>query len=425
MYTHRSEIWISFQQCWNVIILIQTQISKLNSIMPSQLLCKSLNSINPIKLSPFVLLEKHLHWHRNLNVRIFCLFQSKAPPSLWMCYTKAHWKMFAFGGVLKLVGDLATLVGPISITFIFDYIQRNLNAPSASPSAFVSPGVVDNGNNSFFPIRNMTQANEVNASNALQSTMAVAWPLPPPPASTPMINGNTEIYYPTWTDFVSNGWVMALVVLCASLAQGTLSQSSTHIVNMIGIRLRSSLQSLVYRKTLLISSSCFFSTDEKTDGAHHVGHTNNGAHMYYATDDNCERNCDVGNDNDTIGSTNNRKTSSSVTIDAIETSDDNKRTKDSVAVETDAIAKDTNSTLIDTGTIANLMSEDALNVMSFFWIAHYVWAIPLKVCSNRRYTCAQTPSNPHSTRMECIDDAHYLQCTRTTTNSRVKVERPA
>jgi hypothetical protein len=33
----------------------------------------------------------------------------------------------------------------------------------------------------------------------------------------------------------------------------------------------------------------------------------------------------------------------------------------------------------DMGTIGNLMSEDAYNVMSFFWIGHYVWAIPLKV----------------------------------------------
>jgi len=33
----------------------------------------------------------------------------------------------------------------------------------------------------------------------------------------------------------------------------------------------------------------------------------------------------------------------------------------------------------DMGTITNLMSEDVYNVMSFFWIGHYVWAIPLKV----------------------------------------------
>lgn len=34
---------------------------------------------------------------------------------------------------------------------------------------------------------------------------------------------------------------------------------------------------------------------------------------------------------------------------------------------------------VDIGTLTNLMSEDAYNVMSFFWIGHYIWAIPLKV----------------------------------------------
>lgn len=33
----------------------------------------------------------------------------------------------------------------------------------------------------------------------------------------------------------------------------------------------------------------------------------------------------------------------------------------------------------DIGTLTNLMAEDAYNVMSFFWIGHYTWAIPLKV----------------------------------------------
>lgn len=33
----------------------------------------------------------------------------------------------------------------------------------------------------------------------------------------------------------------------------------------------------------------------------------------------------------------------------------------------------------DIGTLTNLISEDVYNVMSFFWIGHYTWAIPLKV----------------------------------------------
>lgn len=35
----------------------------------------------------------------------------------------------------------------------------------------------------------------------------------------------------------------------------------------------------------------------------------------------------------------------------------------------------------DFGTIINLISEDTYNVMSFVWICHYVWAIPVKVGS--------------------------------------------
>lgn len=33
------------------------------------------------------------------------------------------------------------------------------------------------------------------------------------------------------------------------------------------------------------------------------------------------------------------------------------------------------------GNTTNLISEDTYNVMSCYWIGHYVWAIPLKVCT--------------------------------------------
>lgn len=32
-----------------------------------------------------------------------------------------------------------------------------------------------------------------------------------------------------------------------------------------------------------------------------------------------------------------------------------------------------------TGNMTNLIAEDAYNIMSCYWIGHYVWAIPLKV----------------------------------------------
>lgn len=33
------------------------------------------------------------------------------------------------------------------------------------------------------------------------------------------------------------------------------------------------------------------------------------------------------------------------------------------------------------GLITNLVSQDTYNVMSCVWICHYIWAIPLKVCT--------------------------------------------
>lgn len=32
-----------------------------------------------------------------------------------------------------------------------------------------------------------------------------------------------------------------------------------------------------------------------------------------------------------------------------------------------------------TGNMTNLIAEDVYNIMSCYWIGHYVWAIPLKV----------------------------------------------
>lgn len=69
-----------------------------------------------------------------------------------------------------------------------------------------------------------------------------------------------QIYYPNWLDLVSNGWAIAWLVLLAALAQGAFSQASTHVLNMTGIRIKTSLQGLIYRKTLLLNSSVGQST---------------------------------------------------------------------------------------------------------------------------------------------------------------------
>lgn len=318
------------------------------------------------------------------------MFQSKTP-SLWLCYVKAHWKNFLCGGILKLLGDLTALVGPISITQIVEYIQINLSASSLSLIAVPSsnqiiPSKLYKFNETFNTNMSTNGVNDVikiapnhnynsSSSDAAATTIALtAHRLQPNPVhdmmSTLLINENTEIYYPTWMEFIENGWIVTILVMFSTLAQGTFSQASTHIVNMIGIRLRTSLQSLVYRKTALISSSCFV----------HNAHQNEN-----------------GNVTTTINENN---SNTSVSIDANETytnryanndivmnggnDDDNASNENDVKTKVNSNSNETigktEQTPIDAGTITNLVSEDTLNVMSFFWIAHYVWAIPLKVC---------------------------------------------
>lgn len=149
---------------------------------------------------------------------------------------------------------------------------------------------------------------------------------------------NIKIYYPTWMDLLSNGWAIAWFVLVASLAQGALSQASTHILNMTGIRIKTSLQGLIYRKTLLLSSSCLATAQVINESPNENG----------------------GGD----GSDQESKYGQS----------ENENPRNNYVKAATSI-----SCVNDVGAITNLMSEDTLNIMSFFWIAHYVWAIPLKV----------------------------------------------
>lgn len=198
--------------------------------------------------------------------------------------------MFTIGGILKLLGDLTALVGPLSISQIVEYIDKQNN----ETTVIVKNNLIVESNENFTTIYTIDDK-------------------------------NMRIYYPSWIEFISNGWIIGVFVLLSSLAQGTLSQASTHIVNMVGIHLKTSIQGLVYRKTLLLSSSCFFGGNK------------------------------IDEDNSRGGGFN-------------EDSEELKEKKKTIR-ETSA----------DAGSITNLMSEDSFNVMSFFWIAHYVWAIPLKV----------------------------------------------
>lgn len=193
--------------------------------------------------------------------------------------------MFVVSGIFKLFGDLCGLVGPLSISYIVAFI--NLQISSGATTTTKAAG--DAG-----AVRlNSTRINEAGNDDA-----------------TALIN------YPSWSEFTDNGWIMSCIVLIAFLLQGTFSQASTNLINMEGIKIKNALQGIIYRKTLSLSASCFYSTSRAAGAA-------GGSEKEKEKNDDCDLN--------------------------------------------------------DPGTITNLMSEDSLNIMTFFWICHYVWSIPLKV----------------------------------------------
>ncbi|XP_015114991.1 ATP-binding cassette sub-family C member Sur [Diachasma alloeum] len=175
-------------------------------------------------------------------------------PSLWACYWRRVWPAFVLGGVLKLFGDATTLVGPLVISRIVNYVAMRQNST----------------------------------------------------------HKDREIYgrYMTWDELLENGYFLGIIIFGAAILQGTLSQASTHFVSVEGSRLRTALQALIYHKSLRLYSWTILEEEEPP--------------------------------------------------------------KD----DKDAQPK---SHTADIGTLTNLMAEDASNVMSFFCIAHYTWAIPLKV----------------------------------------------
>ncbi|KAH0954120.1 hypothetical protein HN011_011629 [Eciton burchellii] len=173
--------------------------------------------------------------------------------SLWRCFWRRIWLAFTTGGVLKLFGDATTLIGPMAISKIIDFafrLQQNTG------EGFPSKGAM------------------------------------------------------TFSEILRNGYFLGIVVFLAIILQSTISQASTHVLCVGGIRLRTALQALIYDKALRLSSWSISEEEKPSDKD---------------KDQHCHQQA------------------------------------------------------VDIGTLTNLMAEDAYNVMSFFWIGHYIWAIPLKI----------------------------------------------
>ncbi|XP_016965404.2 ATP-binding cassette sub-family C member Sur isoform X2 [Drosophila biarmipes] len=228
--------------------------------------------------------------------------KSNSSPSLWYCYIKNSWQMFALGGILKLAGDLCALIGPLAIQNIVEYIEE-LYAQAVSPE---EPPPEETALLTASRIL-VNEFDEVFGTNI----------------------DRVRIYSSTWSDLLANGWCIAWIVLLAAITQGALSQASTHILNMTGIRIKTSLQGLIYRKSLLLNAGGGYSEEE-----------------------------------------------AQATSPPPDEKPKNESTKPaSEQVDSSSASKITN----DIGSITNHMTEDTLNIMQFFLIIHYAWAIPFKI----------------------------------------------
>ncbi|XP_073824005.1 sulfonylurea receptor [Musca autumnalis] len=291
----------------------------------------------------------------------------------------------------------------------------NATRDAAWPSSFN-----DNLDNNDFGNINTDVYNQIangnddyNATTMPYASLPTGFPYYSPSSSSSSLgiegitsDSEVEIYYATWSDLVTNGWCIAWLVLLAALAQGALSQASTHILNMTGIRIKTSLQGLIYRKTLLLNSA-YIETNSSNTSSHNTDIITNSSSSNLANSkDQPTRHNDLQQSNDNhyksengvnsnCNRTNATTTKTTTTTTKTTTRSDNNRLIDDTTNGEDihlptitttplkdnnnVVKSNDNNSLNDIGAITNLMSEDTLNIMSFFWIAHYVWAIPLKI----------------------------------------------
>lgn len=106
---------------------------------------------------------------------------NKNSPSLLSCYIRKVWPNFYIAGVLKLSGDMISVIPPLGLAIIIQYIDG--------------------------PFK--------------------------------IYDHNTQV---TVNEYLSNGYVMLLIVTLALISQAFLSQNSTHLVTVEGTRLKTALQ---------------------------------------------------------------------------------------------------------------------------------------------------------------------------------------
>ncbi|CAG0912864.1 unnamed protein product [Notodromas monacha] len=236
------------------------------------------------------------------------------PKQLWKCYFEFCCPDWILGGCLRLLTDFVGFLAPLSVNVILTYV-----AAQSVPMPLV-PGDVTPTSMSMSTLTTTPAA----ATNVTDQSFS---------AADQQLQLSSSMGHTTIREFFSNGFVMIGVLFMGSLLQSLLSQASTHMNNVAGIRLKLALLSSIYAKCLRrpIWETTKSSWNKK---------------------ENCVPSAE--------------KSEVSSTVDEL--------TDDSMEDEKWVQGiKETH------GSVVNLISEDVNNVMMFFWMGHYIWAIPLKV----------------------------------------------
>ncbi|CAB3242093.1 unnamed protein product [Arctia plantaginis] len=148
--------------------------------------------------------ERSIHYYKEFD-KIYRnknkMDSNKNSPSLLSCYIRKIWPNFYIAGILKLFGDMISVVPPLGLAIIIQYIDG--------------------------PVK--------------------------------IYDHSTQV---TVDEYLSNGYVMLLIVTLALISQAFLSQNSTHLVTVEGTRLKTALQTMVYDKCMRLAPWTPTETDE-------------------------------------------------------------------------------------------------------------------------------------------------------------------
>ncbi|XP_076108131.1 ATP-binding cassette sub-family C member 9-like isoform X1 [Mytilus galloprovincialis] len=148
-------------------------------------------------------------------------------PSFHKIYLRAFWPILALAGLLRLFGDMLAFVGPWCVEHVVAYAyketkSRDLPVPSLTNQNASLYGYQDNLSNNFTFILNQMNSTQI-------------------------------IHYLTVSEFLQNGYVLCGVLFICTIVQLSLLQYHYFLVIREGIRVKTALQTIIYKKSLTIS----------------------------------------------------------------------------------------------------------------------------------------------------------------------------